>query len=298
MRDDQFNGLMAFAAVADKKSFTAAGAELGVTPSAVSQTVKQLEERLGVRLLQRTTRSVGLTEAGQVFLERVRPSLDGLTDALAALGESRDRPVGKLRLNIPRVASVMFIEPLLVAFMAEYPDIQVEVVVDDALTNIVAGGFDAGLRLGERLEKDMIGVRVGGQQRMAVVAAPSYFQRRGKPRRPQELHAHECIRFRYLSSGTIYKWEFEDKGREFEVEVPGRLITNDADLMLRAARDGMGVAYLIEDYVISDLRQGRLVRVLQKFCTPFPGFYLYYPSRAQLPRKLQVFVAFLRQHHS
>jgi DNA-binding transcriptional LysR family regulator len=298
MRDDQFAGLVAFASVADKKSFTAAGADLGVTPSAVSQTVKQLEERLGVRLLQRTTRSVGLTEAGQVFLERIRPSLAGLTDALVALRDSRDRPAGKLRLNIPRVASVMFVEPVLAAFMAEYSDIEVDLVVDDALTNIVAGGFDAGLRLGERLEKDMIGVRVGGQQRMAVVASPGYFERRGRPRRPEELHAHECIRFRYLSSGTVYKWEFEDKGREFEVEVPGRLITNDADLMLRAARDGMGVAYLIEDYVRDDIRQGRLVRVLQKFCTPFQGFYLYYPSRAQLPRKLQVFVDFLRRHHS
>ncbi|MDI1476452.1 LysR family transcriptional regulator [Polyangium sp. y55x31] len=294
MRDDHLTGLLAFLAVAEKRSFTAAGAELGVTPSAVSQQLRQLEERLGVRLLQRTTRSVGLTEAGQRFFERVRPAIDDVGAAIEGLNEFRDRPAGTLRLNVPRIAVEMVIEPVLAPFLAAYPEMRIEVGIDDALANLVESGFDAGIRLGETLDKEMVAVRIGPDLRMAIVGAPAYFATRGVPKHPRELHRHDCIRYRQPTSGAIYKWEFDEDGKEFEMAVEGRVTANEAALMVRAALDGLGLAYVMDDYVRDELRAGRLVRVLEPFCAPFPGFHLYYPSRSQMPLKLKVFVNFLR----
>jgi DNA-binding transcriptional LysR family regulator len=294
MREEQLAGLAAFVEVAERRSFTRAGAALGVTPSAVSQAVKQLEERLGTRLLHRTTRSVSLTEAGERLCARVRPALGEITNALDELSSLEGTPTGILRLNLPRVGSALFVEPILAEFMQRYPGVKLEVTLDDALVDIVGGAYDAGIRLGERLEKDVIGVRLGGDVSLAVVASPAYLSRAGTPRHPRDLHGHSCVLFRRMPSGTLYKWEFEENGREFEVAPAPSLIVNDSALMVRSAVNGIGLAQVLTETVQRELADGRLVRVLKKYCAPFRGFYLYYPSRAQLPLKLKVFIDFLR----
>ncbi|MDC0674222.1 LysR family transcriptional regulator [Nannocystis radixulma] len=288
------SGLTALLVVADKRSFTAAAAELRVTPSAVSQTVRALEERLGVRLLQRTTRSVGLTEAGARFVAQLRPAMAGVQAAYEALDEVRGRPAGTLRLNVPRIASRWVLEPILAAFMAAYPEIRLEITTDDGFTDIVAQGFDAGIRIGEMLDKDVVAVRLSEDMRSAVVGSPAYFAARGKPKHPRELLAHECINYRRVSSGAVYRWEFTDKGRDISLAVDGRLVTNEYDVMVRAALDGVGLAYLLENSVTEALVDKRLVRVLTPYCPPFPGLFLYYPSRTQVPPKLRALVEFLR----
>lgn len=293
MRDD-LSGLTALLVVAEKRSFTGAAAELRVTPSAVSQSVRALEERVGVRLLQRTTRSVGLTEAGARFLEQLRPAMEGVHAAFESLDEVRGRPAGTLRLNVPRLAGRQVLEPMLAAFLAEYPELRLDITYDDAFTNIVEQGFDAGIRLGEMLEKDAVAVRIAGDMRMAVVGSPAYFAVRGKPKHPRDLHAHECINYRQISSQNIYKWEFTDGGRDLAIAVDGRVTTNDGDLMIRAALDGLGLAYLMEEMVKEPLAEKRLVRVLTPYCPHFPGLYLYYASRRQLPAKVRALVEFLR----
>lgn len=291
---DDLSGLTVLLMVADKRSFTAAAAALRVTPSAVSQAVSALEARLGVRLCQRTTRSVGLTEAGERFVGRLRPALADVHAALESLGELRDRPAGTLRLNVPRMGFERVIEPHLAAFLAAYPEIRLDIVVEDALANIIESGCDAGIRIGERLERDMIAVRIGPDERSAVVAAPSYFATRPRPARPRDLQHHDCIAYRRIRSGEIYRWEFTEHGKDIEVAVQGRLIVNDGDAMLRAALAGVGLAYLLESAAREHVREGRLIRVLDAFCPPFPGLFLYYPSRAHLAPKLQVFIEFLR----
>jgi DNA-binding transcriptional LysR family regulator len=293
MRDD-LTGLTALLAVAEKRSFTAAAAKLRVTPSAVSQTIRALEAHVGVRLLSRTTRSVGLTEAGTRFIARLEPAMQSVREAFESLGELRDRPAGLLRLTLPRLAYELVLGPKLPAFLAAYPDIELDVSIDDAFNDIVKDGFDAGMRLGEMVEREMIGVRVGGDLRMAVVASPSYFAARGKPRHPRELHAHDCINYRRRSLGVVYRWEFSEEGKDFEIAVNGRILLNDGDLMLKAALDGLGLAYLVESAVREHLAEKRLVRVLDSFCVPIPGFFLYYPSRAHIAPKLQVLVDFLK----
>lgn len=291
---DDLSGLTALLVVAERRSFTAAAAELGVTPSAVSQSVRALEERVGVRLLQRTTRSVGLTEAGTRFLDRLRPAMEGVRAAFESLDEVRGRPAGTLRLNIPRLASEWVIEPILASFLAAHPEIKLDITLDDGITDIVAGGFDAGIRVGEMLDRDVIAVRLTDDMRMAVVGSPAYFAARGKPRHPRELHAHDCINYRQIRSGALYRWEFTDEGRDITLAVDGRLTTNDQDIMARAARDGLGLAYLFEHTVADDLAHKRLVRVLTPYCPRFPGLFLYYPSRTQTPPKLRALVEFLR----
>lgn len=293
MRDD-LGGLNAFLAVAEKRSFTAAAAELRVTPSAVSQTVRALEERLGIRLLQRTTRSVGLTEAGERFAARLKPALANVHEAFESLGELRDRPAGVLRLNLPRLGYEQVLAPKLRAFLAAYPDLSLDVRVDDAFASLVDGGFDAGIRIGEMVERDMVGVRVSADLRSAVVGSPSYFERRPKPKHPRDLHAHDCINYRRRALGQIYAWEFTEDRKDFEVAVSGRLLIDDGDLMVAAALDGLGLAYVLESSVRAELAAGRLVRVLDAFCPPFPGFFLYYPSRRQIAPKLQALVDFLK----
>jgi DNA-binding transcriptional LysR family regulator len=293
MRDD-LSGLTALLSVAEKRSFTAAAAELRVTPSAVSQSIRALEERVGVRLLQRTTRKVGLTEAGSRFINRLVPAMQGVRQAFDALGELRDRPAGVLRLNIPRLGYEQVLAPKLPAFLATYPDIDLDISIDDGFVDIIEQGFDAGLRIGEMVEREMVAVRVTGDLRMTVVGAPAYFAEHGKPKHPRELHAHDCINYRRRTLGVVYRWEFTDGGKDFEVAVNGRLLLNDGDILVSAALDGLGLAYVIESTVREHVAAKRLVRVLDPFCTPFPGFFLYYPSRTHLAPKLQALVNTLK----
>jgi DNA-binding transcriptional LysR family regulator len=294
MRDD-LTGLTTLLAVASRRSFTAAAAELGVTPSAVSQTLAALEQRLGVRLLQRTTRSVGLTEAGARFVDRLKPALVEVRGALESLNELRDRPTGTLRLNVPSVACRQLLEPALGEFLTAHPDIRLEVRVEDALGDIIADGFDAGIRLGETLGREMIAVPLTAPDRSAVVGSPAYFRAHGKPKHPRELLEHDCINYRLATRGGLYRWEFTQDGKDFEMAVEGRLLANDWHVMLRGALDGVGLAYLLESSVREPLKDKRLVRVLEDYCPPFPGFFLYYPSRAGLSPKLRALVDFLRQ---
>ena len=293
MRPD-LSGLPELVLVAEKRSFTAAAAELRVTPSRVSQVVRELEERVGQRLLHRTTRNVGITEAGARFLARVKPALDEVEGAFGVLEESRDRPAGVLRLCMPRLVYLQIVEPRLAWFLAEYPDIRLEVTLDDGVADLVAGGYDAGIHLGETIGRDMIAVRVSEDQSIAVVGAPSYFANRRRPKHPRELQEHDCINYREVPGAPIYRWEFTENGRDFEVAVEGRLMFSDRELMVSAALAGLGLAYVGETRVREHLNQKRLVRVLDSWCPPFPGIFLYYASRANLAPKLQALVDFLR----
>jgi DNA-binding transcriptional LysR family regulator len=290
----ELSGLIELAAVAEKRSFTAAAAQLRVTPSAVSQAVRALEERLGVRLLQRTTRSVGLTEAGERFLSQLKPALEGVRAAFEAAGELRDRPAGTLRLTLPRLGYQQVIAPRLAEFLQRYPDISLEASIDDALVDVVQHGFDAGLRIGEMLDREMIGVRVSPELRVAVVGSPEYFERHGTPKHPRELHQHECISYRQRSTGAVYRWEFTEHGSDFSIAAAGRLLLDDGELMIDAALRGLGLAYVMESSVQRELADKRLLRVLDAHCVPFPGFFLYYPSRAQLAPKLKALIEFYR----
>jgi DNA-binding transcriptional LysR family regulator len=297
MRDD-LSGLRALLCVAEKRGFRAAAAELRLTPSAVSQAVRALEERVGVQLLQRTTRSVGLTEAGERFVAQVRPAMDSIAEALEGLAELRDRPAGNLRLTVPRVGHAEVLRPRIAAFLASYPDIRVDVRADDALADIVADGFDAGLRIGETVEHEMVAVRVSADQRVAVVGSPAYFAARGRPQHPRDLGSHDCINLRLPTSGVTYRWEFSDGGKELEVAVNGRLTVDDAQALVDAAADGIGLAYVFENMAREPLAAKRLVRVLDEFCPPFPGYFLYYPNRAHLAPKLRAFVDFMRHRQN
>ncbi|MGS1095120.1 LysR family transcriptional regulator [Aquamicrobium terrae] len=293
MSRHELSHLPVFAAVARNGSFRAAARELGIAPSAVSHAVSALEARLGVRLLARTTRSVALTEEGAVLLERLRPALSEIDLALTQAVEARDRPAGNLRLNVPRTAAELALAPRLGAFAAAYPDIRLEIVNEDRFTDVVEGGFDAGVRLGESLQRDMIAVRIGPQLRSAVVAAPSYIESRALPCHPRDLAGHRCIRFRF-SSGVIYRWEFEKAGEEVVMDVDGPLILGEDRGIVQAALDGAGIAFLFEDYVRQPLAEGRLVRLLEDWCPPFDGFFVYYPSRKQMRPALRAFVDFFR----
>ena len=294
MRDD-LSGLSALLVVAEKRSFTAAAAELRVTPSALSQSVSALEQRVGVRLLQRTTRSVGLTEAGTRFVAQLRPAMEGVHAAFESLDDARGRPVGTLRLNVPRLACKWVLEPILLPFLSEHPDLRIDIAIDDGFVNIVDGGFDAGIRIGDMLDKDMIALKISDDLRTAIVGSPGYFAAHGKPKHPRDLHAHDCINYRQISKGSIYRWEFVDDGRDLAIAVDGRVLTNDGDLMISAALDGLGIAYLMERSVADLIAEKRLVRVLSRYCPPFPGLFLYYPSRAQLAPKLRALLDFLKQ---
>lgn len=286
--------LPVFMRVARLRSFRAAADQLQVSPSAVSQNLRALEARLGVRLLNRTTRRVGLTEAGERLLAQAAPAIETLVGALEQVEADRDRPSGLLRINLARgVWST--VAARLPEFHARYPDVQVELYADDALSDVIAGGFDAGIRLGECLSHDMVALPVTPPLRMAVVGAPEYFRRRPPPRRPEELAAHECIMFRFSSSGRLVPWEFVRDGHEYTVEVSGRLILNDGAMAREAALCGLGLAQLFENNVTDDIAAGRLRRVLEPHYVSFPGFYIYYTARRQLPPKLRVFVEFLRE---
>jgi DNA-binding transcriptional LysR family regulator len=275
------NDLIAFLAIAKERSFTRAAAKLGVSQSALSHTVRELEARLGLRLLTRTTRSVATTEAGERLLRTVGPRLDEIDAELAALSELREKPAGTVRITAGEHAAEAILWPALEKLLPDYPDIKVEIIADYGLTDIVAERYDAGVRLGEQVAKDMIAVRVGPDMRMAVVGAPSYFARRKRPRTPQELTAHDCINLRLPTYGGLYAWEFEKGGRELKVRVEGQLVFNNIALRLNAALAGFGLAYLPEDQVHTHLADGRLIRVLADWCPGFSGYHLYYPSRRQ-----------------
>lgn len=294
MRGSEFAELKAFAAIVEERSFVRAAARLRVSPPALSQSVRQLEARIGIRLLNRTTRSVSPTGAGETLFARLAVAFEELEGAVADIQAARDRPAGSLRINVPRVAAVRFIGPILGDFQRAYPDIALTVIVDDTLTDIVRGRFDAGIRLGERLEKDMVAVKLSGDLQMAAVAAPVYLENRAIPRHPQELHQHQCITFQWPGGGNLYRWEFARGKRSLEIAVEGSLTVNDTELMLNAALGGAGVAYMIDYQVQSWINAGRLMRFLEPWSPSFPGFFLYHPSSRHVPPALRAFIDFVR----
>jgi DNA-binding transcriptional LysR family regulator len=281
MPRENFNDLLAFLAVAKERSFTRAAARLGVSPSALSHTVRGFEERLGLRLLTRTTRSVAPTEAGERLLRAAGPRLEEIEAELAALSELRDKPAGTIRITAHDHAVRAVLWPAVQKLLPNYPDIKVEIIIDYGLTDIVAERYDAGVRSGEMVAKDMVAVRIGPDMRSAVVGAPSYFANRPRPKTPQDLTTHACINLRLPTHGGLYVWEFEKGGREIRARVEGQLVFNGTAPMLDAALAGFGLAYVPEDTVRAHLADGRLIRVLADWCPPYPGYHLYYPSRRQ-----------------
>ncbi|CAG2138524.1 LysR family transcriptional regulator [Cupriavidus numazuensis] len=262
----------------------------------MARPIRQLEARLGVRLLQRTTRSVGLTEAGAALLARIEPALQEIGAATDDIRQQRDNPVGTLRLTTPTTAGAIVLRPLLSAFLRAYPGICVDVVTDDRFADLVAEGFDAGLRLGEALQRDMVAIPVTGPLRMVVAAAPAYLAQHGTPQTPADLHAHACLQYRFGPHGGVYRWEFMEDRRAFTVDTHAALIANDKTLLHQAAFDGVGLIYEFTNHIQGALDDGRLVTVLDRWLAPFDGFYLYYPARTLMPPKLRVFVDFLKTH--
>ena len=289
----QLDGLVAFVSVARHRSFAAAAGDLGVTPPALSQAVRQLEQRLGVRLFHRTTRSVALTEAGEQFLSRVGPAVAELFDATESMDSFRDTPKGLLRLNAGRVVAGTVLRRVIPPFRAAHPEVQVEVFIDDGFTDIVAEGFDAGFRLGESVGKDMVALPFGPPMSVAVVGSPDYLRGRSVPKTPADLASHDLIRYRFNTSGHIYKWDFVSaKGQPLAYETHGGFVCNDSMAMVDAALDGLGLAYTFDIAVQEHLDAGRLVRVLQDHCPRHPGFHIYFAGHRQIPPKLKRFVEF------
>ena len=294
MQRGNLDDLLAFVAVARERSFTKAAAKLGVSQSALSHTIRGLEARLGVRLLTRTTRSVSPTQAGDRLLQTVGPRFDEIDAEVAALSEFRDRPAGTIRLTTIDYVVDTILWPKLSGFLRQYPDIKIEIVVDYGLTDIVAERFDAGVRGGEQVAKDMIAVRIGPDLRMAVVGAPAYFKKRTLPKTPQELVEHNCINLRLPTHGGLYVWEFEKGGRELRARVDGQLVFNGTMQMLNAALAGFGLAYVPEELALPHLAKGRLLRALADWCPSYPGYHLYYPSRRQSSPAFALLVDALR----
>ncbi|GAB2569628.1 LysR family transcriptional regulator [Dyella jejuensis] len=281
MAAESYDQLAIFSVVARERSFTRAAAQLGISQPALSRAMRQLEERLGVRLLARTTRSVSPTEAGEHLLRVITPRFEEINSELALLSEFRDKPAGKLRITAGEHAAITVLQPVLSKILPNHPDIQIEVIVDYGLTDIVAEGFDAGVRLGEHIAKDMIAVRIGPDVRMAVVGSPKYFAQHPRPKTPQDLIRHNCITIRLPTYGGIFAWEFEKKGEKLKVRVEGQLVFNNIAMRLDAALKGLGLAYMPEDIVQAHVAKGRLIHVLSDWCPSFPGYHLYYPSRRQ-----------------
>lgn len=285
-----------FAHIARHRSFTKAAAEMGVTRAALSQNLRALEQRLNVQLLYRTTRDMSLTEEGQQLLDALAPALDAIESAVRRLGDARSEPSGLIRLNTSRIAAKKLIEPHLGEFLARYPKLKLELIMDDGLSNIIADGCDAGIRMGESLAEHMVAVPITPMLEMAVVASPGYFERQGKPETPQDLVQHDCVRYRMTTGGGLLPWEFSALGKDshlFFVEPQGSIITNDDDAMIRAALQGAGLVQHLDIAVRQYLDDGSLVRVLQSWCKPFAGFYLYMPSREHMPAKMRVLIDFL-----
>lgn len=297
MRREALVDLNAFLAVAEEQSFTRAAAKLGTSQSTLSHTIRRLETQLGVRLLTRTTRSLAPTDAGERLLNTLRPALASIGAEIASLSELRDKPAGTIRITTSEHAATTVLWPVLEKLLPDYPDIHVELSIDSSLTDIVAERFDAGVRLGEALAKDMVAVRIGPDLRMAVVGSPAYFKKRPIPRTPHDLAAHQCINLRFLSGGGLYAWELEKKGREVRVRVEGQLAFDNVNMIVRAAAAGFGLGFVMEDHVRADLADGRLVRVLDDWCPSFPGYHLYYPSRRQPSAAFALVVEALRYRH-
>lgn len=295
MARQNLNDLAAFATIARTRSFTAAAAELGVSPSALSHATRGLEERLGLRLLARTTRSVAPTEAGLALLERLAPALAQIDAGVEALSDWRDAPAGTVRLTTFHWVASTLLSRRLPGFLTRHPGITVEVNIDDGLRDIVAMGFDAGIRLGESVERDMIAVRIGPPLRTVVVATPAYWNAHGRPAHPRDLLNHPCIGYRNLGSGTLMPWEFETDSRALRLQVRGPLICNSSDLALAAVRAGCGVGWTMEEDVTHDIATGQLEQVLDDWSQPYPGAFLYHPSRRQVPAALQALIAYLKQ---
>jgi DNA-binding transcriptional LysR family regulator len=297
MRRSDLADLTAFVSIADHLNFRAAASRLGVTPSALSHSMRQLEERLGVRLLHRTTRSVSLTDAGLRLLERLRPAMDQIVSALDELSRQRNRPSGRLRIYATHMAALAVVAPVWSDFLSAYPEVDIELRVDQGSVDIVAKGFDAGIGGRDRAAADMIVVRVMGPTKLAVVGAPGYFAERAAPRVPDDLAAHSCVQFR-RADGELFQWSFERSGKSRRVVVGGRVVVNSADLAVRAAVDGLGLAYVIEPVAEPFLRSGELVRVLEDWAPSFQGLYLYYPGRRQVPVALRAFIDMIRSSES
>jgi DNA-binding transcriptional LysR family regulator len=294
MQHGNLDDLVAFLAVARERSFTKAAAKLGVSQSALSHTMRELEARLGVRLLTRTTRSVSPTEAGERLLRNAGPRFEEIEAELAAISELREKPAGTIRITATDYAADTILWPKLTKFLQRYPDIKVEIIIDYGLTDIVAERFDAGVRSGEQVAKDMIAVRIGPDMRVAVVGAPSYFRTRSEPKKPQDLIGHDCINLRLPTHGGLYAWEFEKGARELKVRVEGQLVFNGTFQMLNAALAGFGLAYVPEDLAQPHIAKGRLTRVLEDWCPPYSGYHLYYPSRRQSSAAFALLVDALR----
>jgi DNA-binding transcriptional LysR family regulator len=294
MNREDWPDLAVFAAVAEARSFTRAARSLGMSTSAVSHTLKALEARLGVRLLSRTTRNVAPTEAGERLLDALRPAMGEIVRAVDDLGVFRDRPAGRLRLTVHRGAAMRQLAPRLPAFALAYPDVDLEVAIEDGLTDLVEHRFDAGVRYGELVARDMISVRIGPDERAAVVATPAYFETHPPPRTPHEIGLHRCLAYRHVTTGALGRWELERDDQVANIVVEPCFVTNDGDLLLEAALGGMGLAYLLEVQVVPHLASGRLVRVLDDWCPPFPGSFLYYPSRRHVTPALRALIDALR----
>lgn len=292
---DELDGLSTFVALAEAGGFRAAGARLGISHSAVSQAIRRLEERLGVPLVRRSTRSVQLTAAGTRYYDAARAALAAVREAAAAVGELSDRPRGPLRLHAASPALLMLSEALLPAFLAEFPEVQLDLVVSESPVDVIAEGFDAGIQLGEAINRDMIAVPVSGPLRMVVVGAPSYFERHGTPRHPRDLQHHHCLNWRASPNAPPYRWEFTEDGRDFTVAVPSRVLSTSSLVNRRFAVAGLGVTMAIDGHVRDELDRGALVTVLDRFCEPFAGYALYYPPRRQASRALQAFIDHLTQ---
>jgi DNA-binding transcriptional LysR family regulator len=287
--------LSVFLTVAEERSFTGAAKRLGVSPSAVSHSMRELEEDMGVRLLSRTTRSVAPTGPGEQLLARLRPAFTDIREALGQVSGLRNKPAGRVRLLVPRLATQVVLAPKLGEFARDYPDIVLDVTTDDSRMDIVAEGFDAGIHFGEYIEKDMIAVRVSPDVRPVIVGSPRYLRSHTRPKLPRDLIRHRCINFRHGDAG-LYRWEFEKGRKSLSVAVSGPLIVDDLGLVIRAAIDGVGLAYMLEEDAAPHLANGGLVRLLEDWCQPFPGFFLYYPSRRQQPAALSALIDSFRWH--
>jgi DNA-binding transcriptional LysR family regulator len=294
MQTDQLNGLIALKEVAEKRSFTLAADSLGISPSAVSQIVKQLEERVGVSLLSRTTRSTSLTEAGERFLNSASPAIDQILASIEEVRSYALKPSGLLRLNLPRVIFQNYLAPLIISFQEKYPDVTVELFFEDQTSDVVESGFDAGIRLSDILDKDMVAVKLFGPVRFVTAASPAYLNLMGRPKHPKDLLNHNCLRSRFGNAGLYDKWEFENKGEEFKVQVKGSFISNDSNAIRLLALEGKGIFYTTEDSIKPLVKEGKLEILLNQYVTTSTGFYLYYPKRSQVMPKLRAFVDHLK----
>jgi len=293
MAANELGALSVFLTVAEERSFTKAAKRLNVSPSAISHSMRELERQIGVRLLSRTTRSVAPTDAGERLLGRLRPALADIQEAVQQVSGLRNKPAGPVRLLVPRLAASTVIAPKLGEFARDYPDVVLEITTDDSRLDIVAEGFDAGIHFGEYIEKDMIAVRVSADLKPVIVGSPSYLNSHGRPKLPRDLLRHRCINFRHGDTG-LYRWEFEKGKKSLSIAVDGPLIVDDLELVIRAAVDDVGLAYMAEENAAPHLQSGALMRVLEDWCQPYPGFFLYYPSRRQQPAALSAVINLLR----